>query len=228
MQITEYSSRQEAAHAAGRRLANGLYQQLQSAPSASLIVSGGSTPAPVLSYLSHKDLDWHRVQVVLSDERWVAKDHPDSNAGMLDEYLFQSRAAFASYLPLYQEGENPESALASLDAQLKDLPQPYAGVLLGMGADGHFASLFPDAPNLAAGLALNEPQSCIAVDTLASEHRRISLTLSALTCANEILLLISGEEKKAVLNAAMKPGSELPVASLLRQDISPVRVIWSP
>jgi 6-phosphogluconolactonase len=100
--------------------------------------------------------------------------------------------------------------------------------LLGMGEDGHFASLFPDADNLQEGLDVDSPQLCIPVHTAASPHPRASLTLSALSRADEIILLIFGDAKRDVYEAASKSTNGSPVSHLLRQKRAPVHVYWAP
>lgn len=228
MNFHEYDSRSEAAIAAGKRIINALHRRLETDDNAALVVSGGTTPAPVFSYMAHKELDWHRVDVLLSDERWVPADHPDSNEKMLRNALDRSRASFARIAPIYDSQKSPEERCSELDDEFGNLPLPFTSVLLGMGDDGHFASLFPNASNSESGLDLQSSISFLPVDTASSPHRRISMTLSALLHSDEILLLISGVEKREVLEQAADPGSELPIAHLLRQMRVPVDVFWAP
>jgi 6-phosphogluconolactonase len=110
---------------------------------------------------------------------------------------------------------------------LPALPMPFACALLGMGADGHFASLFPDATNLAAGLDVDGAAWCIPVVTAASEYARISLTLAAILRSKLIVLLFFGDEKREVYARARAKSPGFPVTSLLAQDRTPVRVFWA-
>lgn len=228
MNIYEYDTSADAAIAVGKRVINALHRRLETHDSAALVVSGGTTPAPVFSYMAHKELDWHRVHVLLSDERWVPADHPDSNEKMLRNALDRSRASFANIVSYYDSEISPEDRCGELEDEFGNLPLPFTSALLGMGNDGHFASLFPDADLLKAGLDLQTPHSFVPVDTVNSPHRRVSMTLSALLHSDEILLLISGAEKRAVLENAADPRSELPIAHLLRQLRVPVDVFWAP
>lgn len=228
MNFHEFDSRSEAAIAAGKRIVNALHRRLATHDSAAIVVSGGTTPAPVYGYMAHKDLDWHRVHVLLSDERWVPADHADSNEKMLRDALERSRASYSKIVSFFDASSSIAERCAALDEEIKDLPMPFTNALLGMGADGHFASLFPDASNLQAAVDLDSTSSFVPVDTANSPYRRVSMTLPALLRSDEILLLISGEEKRAVLEQASEPGSELPIAYLLRQKRTPVDVFWAP
>jgi 6-phosphogluconolactonase len=224
----EYESRSDAAIAAGKRIINALHRRLETDDAAAVVLTGGTTPAAVYGYMAHKDLDWHRVHVLLSDERWVPADHADSNEGMLRTALERSRASYARIQAFADLTKSPDERCKELDDVIQDLPLPFTSVLLGMGSDGHFASLFPDADNLQQGLDLQSSGSFVAVETASSPYPRISMTLAALLRCEEILLLISGDEKRAILERAAEPGSELPIANLLRQTRVPVDVFWSP
>lgn len=228
MKLFEFESRSDAALAAGKRLVNALHRRLNSHDSAALVVSGGSTPAPVYSYMAHKELPWQRVHVLLSDERWVPPDHSDSNERMLRDSLATSRASYAQISSYFDTTMSVEDRCAYLDQEISKLPTPFCCALLGMGDDGHFASLFPDADSLQDGLDLRSPRTFIPVHTPSSPHPRLSMTLAALLRSDEILLLVSGAEKRAQLEQAANPKSELPIAHLLRQQRVPVDVFWAP
>jgi 6-phosphogluconolactonase len=228
LNFQEFNTRAEAAIAAGKRIINALHRRLDTDELAAIVVSGGTTPAPVFSYMAHKELDWHRVHVLLSDERWVSADHPDSNEKMLRTALERSRASYAQILAYADLSKTPDERCTELDAEIRALPSPFTSVLLGMGVDGHFASLFPDADNLQSELDLQSSRAFVPVKTAGSPHPRISMTLAALLRCDEILLLISGNEKRAVLERAAEPESNLPIAHLLRQSRVPVDVFWAP
>jgi 6-phosphogluconolactonase len=228
LNIHEFESRSDAAIAAGKRIINALHRRLETHDSAAVVVSGGTTPAPVYDYMAHKELDWHRVHVLLSDERWVPADHADSNEKMLRDALEKSRASYAQITSYFDPENSLEDRCSQLDKELAGLPLPFTSVLLGMGSDGHFASLFPDHEGLKAALDLQSPRGFVPVDTASSPHRRISMTLSALLRCDEVLLLISGAEKRSVLEQAADPGNDLPIAHLLRQLRTPVDVFWAP
>ena len=223
-----FDSRDDASVAAAERLGAALARRLALRPAASLVVPGGTSPSRCFESLAGSELDWTRVHVILSDERWVPADDEDSNERLVRATLLTGHAAEALLLPAYRPGMDAAAGAAALDASLRLAPFPFAATLLGMGTDGHFASLFPDAANLDLGLDAESDRLAIAVDTAASPHPRISLTLAALSRSDEIVLLVFGEDKRAVLEQAQQKSSTLPVSRLLFQKRAPVRVYWAP
>ena len=149
---------------------------------------------------------------------------------MLRETLLDGNARAATVLSLFLENESPESACLVLEDEVEELPLPFCVSLLGMGDDGHFASLFPDGKgkDYKAALDPDGERSFIAVKTAASPHARITLTLSMLAHSEQIILLIFGDTKKRTYTKAKAANSRLPVARLLHQKRAPVRVIWAP
>jgi 6-phosphogluconolactonase len=223
-----FDNRADASRAAAEHIAEALGRRLESQGKASLVVSGGSTPAECFATLGGMPLDWANVHVIPSDERWVAPDHGDSNERMVRETLLSGAASDAKLLSLYRPGVDPVRRCESLNDELRRAPFPFAVSLLGMGEDGHFASLFPDAGNLEEGLQTDSRTLCLPVHTAASEHVRISLTLAALSRSDEILLLMFGDSKRAVYETAKQARNGLPVSWLLRQKRAPVIVYWAP
>lgn len=222
-----FDTRAAASVAAAACITAALRAQLAVQQSTSLIVTGGSSPAACYRELAASALDWSRVKILLSDERWVPPTDADSNEKLVRDTLLQEHAASARLLQLYTANSSPAERSRVLNEQLPAILQPCACTLLGMGDDGHFASLFPDAVNLAAGLDLETSASCIAVRTAASEHLRISMTLAALLRGSCVVLLFFGAGKRAVYEQAKAEASALPVAKLLSQDRTPVRVFWA-
>lgn len=202
-----------AADAIARRLRDGLAERGH----ASLVATGGRSPGPVYDRLAAADLDWAHVAVTLSDERQVDAGSPISNARLLRERLFRGEAAAARFLPLT---DYAEPALRRL--------MPFDAVMLGMGEDGHVASLIPGSPVLAVAM---DPDGA----TLTAESPqgfgsppvpRITLTLAALLQSRAIFLLVAGELKRQVI-ARAQGGEDLPVRALLDQDRAPVRILWA-
>lgn len=221
------NSRLDASQLAAERIATRLQLDLESQSEASIVVSGGSTPVDCFGALASTDLPWDRVHVVPSDERWVPVDDSASNEKMIREKLLVNRASNATFHPLYASDSSAREHCATLANGLDALPLLFSSVLLGMGEDGHFASLFPDIAQLDDGLDLDSNNRCMAVTTAGSPHERISLTLSTLARSKEIILLIFGDAKHRVLIKAKGLDSTLPVSHLLRQQRTPVHVIWA-
>ncbi len=207
-----------------------LRQGLDSRGSASLAVPGGRTPIGLFELLSNATLEWSRVRVTLTDERWVDPASADSNEGLVRAHLLKGAAAAAGLTGLKNSARDPEAGASTSWSGLAALPRPFDFVLLGMGDDGHFASLFPHTPQLPAALDPNGSPGCVGTRAPVVPHERLSLNLSALLDARWIGLLIVGDAKRLVLERALQdgPAADLPVRALLRQERVPVTVYWSP
>jgi 6-phosphogluconolactonase len=228
VRFTAFADRPSASRAAAERLAAGLRDDLDRRGAASLVLSGGTTPGPCFDLLSHVDLDWRHVHVMPSDERWVPPGDPNSNERLIRERLLRNAAAGAGFIPLYRDGLEPDAAPAAVEHDLATLGARFSGVLLGMGADGHFASLFPDFAGLPDALDPASTARCVVVRTAGSPFLRISLTLAALLHAREITLLFFGADKRAVFEVAEAGDSGLPVSALLAQTAVPLTALWAP
>lgn len=222
-----FNDRHAASRAAANLLAERLSADLEHRGSGSFVVSGGTTPETCFGMLSEAELDWARVTVVPSDERWVPADDPNSNEALIRQHLLRNSAAAARLLPLYRPGLDPAAAPAAIEQDLQGLGGPFCAVLLGMGADGHFASLFPDYAGLSRALDPLAAERCTLVRTAGSPFLRISLTLSALLQTGLAALLFFGEEKRLVFEEALAGGSDYPVQSLLAQNAVPVAAYWA-
>jgi 6-phosphogluconolactonase len=196
----------------------------------SLVVSGGRTPALMLQRLRDEKIDWTRLWVTLADERWVETNSADSNERFVRENLLTGPGAAAHFVGLKNPAPTPEAGADWATRALTRVPHPFDVVVLGMGGDGHTASLFPGSMALARGLDPAATPACIAVNALVAPHARVSLNLPALLDARRIVLHIEGDAKWAVYQRARTPGAaaELPVRAVLQQKEVPVDVYWSP
>lgn len=216
MNFIEYPDREMMMINLANKLAGELNSYLMRHDTASFAVPGGSTPAPMFDVLAEADLDWDRVRVMLTDERWVPEDHKRSNTGLLRRHLLQGRAAAAMYVPLRADTETPEEAIDDLAGAVRG-EMPISVMLLGMGTDMHTASLFPGADNLAEALAADAPP-LLAMRGGGAPEPRITLTAPVLKGALSVHVLIAGAEKRVALEKAqaMKP-EEAPIALVLDQ-----------
>ena len=197
---------------------------------ASLVVSGGSTPRPFFAALADKDLPWDKIWVTLADERWVPADHGSSNEALVREHLLVGPAARARFVGLWNDTPTPEDGQALCEQALTTVPRPFDVLVLGMGGDGHTASLFPDAAELAAGLDLSNATLCLPVRPPEAPHPRMSLTLAALVASRQVILHITGADKRQVLDRALGDGpeDELPIRGVLRHFARGVDLYWAP
>lgn len=222
-----YENRNEASKAAAERIARALAQDLNDRSEASMVVSGGSTPKNCFALLSDTEIAWDKVRILMSDERCVAPDHAASNEGMIRRLLRINCAAQAELVPIYKKGLSPDEQCTVLSEVIDASYLPFSITLLGMGEDGHFASLFPDFDGLAEGLDVESEHRCLSVGTVASSYARVTLTMSTLLQSREILLLFFGQAKLDVYEKAKCAGSDYPIARLLQQDRTPVHTIWA-
>lgn len=230
MSLTEefFDSQSLASAAAAERVADALKKRLVDQPQASLVVTGGSTPENCYQLLAKTALPWDRVHIVLSDERCVPVDHEASNEGMIRRLLMTERAASANLVSIYAKELAPDDQCDAITEKLNSMPTPFSMSLLGMGEDGHFASLFADFDRLNEGLDPDSDQRCMLLRTAASPHPRITLTMSTLSRSNEILLLFFGATKRKIYERAKLPDCDYPVSRLLQQQQTPVHTIWAP
>ena len=207
-----------------------LQRSLEARGSARLLLSGGTTPAPVHRALAQTMLPWSRIRVGLVDERWLPGDDAASNARLVRETLLDAGAGQALFEPMLLP---PEHSLEQsvLDANRNDLDGAIA--LLGMGEDGHTASLFPHTPGLPAALAAADDY--VAVDASAAPvaqpwPTRISITPTGLARCAARLLLLRGERKRGVLLRALDGDDALalPVRAAFALPGAPLRIHWCP
>jgi 6-phosphogluconolactonase len=213
MTLHAYPDRELMFLALADRIAGELADFLRRTGRAALAVPGGTTPGPVFDLLAGVDLDWPRVTVMLTDERWVPEGDPRSNTALVRRRLLRGRAGVAAFIPFWRPGETPEEAAPALAAAV--VPQlPLSVALVGMGEDGHVASLFP-GDGVEAALAAGAP-AVMAMPAPDTGEPRVTLTAPVLAGAMHIHILITGAAKRAALEAARaRPPAEAPVRALL-------------
>lgn len=204
-----------------------LRRDLARRPRVRLLLSGGTTPAPVYRALARAPLDWARVDVALVDERWLQPGDPDSNAWLVRTNLLRDNAAMARFESLTRPGHGMEEAVSFANAHARP---PVSAVALGMGEDGHTASLFPGMAAL--DRVLNSRQPYVAIDAGGSAgakqwSKRISLTPAGLALAQSRFLLIQGKAKREVFRQALADGDvkRYPVLLAMQGEV-PLDVHW--
>ncbi len=202
---------------------------------ASLLVSGGQSPLPFYQMLSMEDLPWQKITIALVDERWVTTDHKGSNESLIRRHLLINNAQDATFTPMKNPSSTAQQGLAECENQYKKIPQPFDFAILGMGSDGHTASLFPQALGLVQAIDPKGQASCAAITAMPSDItsglcERMTLTVAALLNCRSLNLLITGTHKQTTLCQA-KEGTDvmqMPIRSLLHQQKSPLHIYWAP
>jgi 6-phosphogluconolactonase len=217
--------------ALGQKLAHDILPILQEAIKVRdkmvLIVSGGSTPMPFFQALAASDIDHSKLMLLMADERWVDPSHSDSNEALLREAFAEKDIQLFSLAPLGEE--TVEAGAQRLDAALRHQEFRADIAILGMGEDGHTASLFPDHAGLKEGLNPDSTHYCIAVNNSPKPPtERVTLTYAALMRSGQIIIHCTGEAKKEILAQAdmVTDVRELPIAAFLQQRSVPCSVYW--
>lgn len=219
-----FDTDQSYVEALSSRVVSLLQNAMTSNGRACLAVSGGHSPIALFHALSSRaDLDWARVRIRLVDERFVSPDNEDSNEHLVRTHLLRDKARDAQFTGLVGDPASLDRSLEQANRQT----DPLDLVILGMGDDGHTASLFPHAAQLSQGLDPRQTHRYLHVTPPAAPHERISMTLAALLGAGQLILAISGAHKREIYaQAARKSNPEHPVSYVLNQSAAPIDVYW--
>jgi 6-phosphogluconolactonase len=230
--IQRFDNREAMLDALLQAIIGDIETALQRNSSATLLLSGGSTPAPLYRQLSQARLDWEKVHIALVDERWVTTDNPASNERLLYETLLVNHAASARFTGMKNAATSVFDGVQACNLEYAKLPLPHTVCLLGMGPDGHTASLFPQAQGLAE--ALEAHQHCAAIRAQPSEVtgeliERMTMTPWSILQSERLILLISGADKWEVLQQARACGDAtlMPISHFIDSEI-PLEVYWAP
>lgn len=219
-------------HAVAALMAQDIALAVAARGHAVLALAGGRTPFPAYRYLATQALPWDKVTLLATDERWVDEDDPARNERELKDAF--APALGVRWLTLVPPNPGAEPSAAHALAQLGPLNAPLDLVILGMGLDGHFASLFPGAAELGRGLDRENADAALVVHPLElpkeAPYPRVSLTLQRLLNSRRRLLLISGVNKLNVLSRGKGPVSPqlLPIRACLTDALNPIEIHWSP
>ena len=192
------------AQALAQAVANNLRDTLTQQERATLAVSGGKSPISFFQALNQMDLDWSRVNITLVDERVVPTQHADSNTSLVRQYLIKNQLSQAKWLPLISDDADEDelkNISQSVEFALQNYTQPDV-LVLGMGGDGHTASIFPKAPQFADAICVNYPQPLLHTTPVTAPYERISMTLTAIAHTPHVYLAIAGADKFAIYQQA--------------------------
>lgn len=193
---------------------------------ASIAVSGGNTPIPMFKALNKKPLPWEKLIISLVDDRWVPPSHPDSNEALVRQYLLGEHCAETKFAGFWRSDGNITATESECNSHLTSLlPEFIDAVVLGMGNDGHTASLFPQAPQLEYALHTRSP--CCALTPVTAPHERMSLSAQRLLASKKRFLHIKGQDKIETLKRAASDDdvTSMPIRLFLKH---PLTIFWSP
>jgi 6-phosphogluconolactonase len=196
---------------------------------ASLALAGGTTPGPLYEALSNVPLNWEKVSLTITDERWVSPEDPASNEFLIRDLLMKRRASTATFVPFKTNHAKASGGAATAEKRLTPM-MPFDICLLGMGPDGHIASLIPGAEGYAAAIdpAGTKKVAGIHAPGAAGSPERMTLTIPGILTSRRIVLLFMGNDKLAVYNEAKAGEGSSPIRELLLQRKVPVHAFWAP
>lgn len=228
--VRDFATRHACEDELANRISVLLRDRLRHIPSVSLALSGGRTPRQVLPILAGMDVDWSAVNVTLTDDRCVSRSDPNSNARLIEKYFLAEGASAANFVPLWGETDQSEKmprAIAAAKARLADFTWPLDVTYLGMGEDGHFASLFPAADVSQFG---DENAVCVSGTAPQPPHQRISLSLPVILSSRHIFLHVTGTAKFEALKSAldMPPTPEFPISLLVHSGHPNFEILYAP
>jgi 6-phosphogluconolactonase len=196
---------------------------------ASILFSGGSTPKGFMNKLAKTNLDWEKVAVGLVDDRMVNASSEFSNLKLIEtEFLNHIEGASKPMVyPLVEKAEKPDQNMSEILPHVKALGAIDVA-LLGMGTDGHFASLFPD--DAASSDALAEKVTAPLLYTTAPTHptHRVSFSWHYLKAAKNLVLHITGDDKKKLLEVNRSADDALPIDTFLQNTSASSSIFWAP
>ncbi|RHW77047.1 6-phosphogluconolactonase [Colwellia sp. RSH04] len=229
-QFLEHSTRDELDNTLAEQIAVLLNQAIKDKGKASIAVSGGSTPKGLFKQLAAMDLEWSKVTITLADERWVNIDSDDSNTRLVHENLLQGYAAAAKFFYLKQGDVLTNETLADLNLAAEKTILPLDVLILGMGEDGHTASLFPCSEQIKQGLNPENDNALMSVQPKTAPHQRITFTFSSLSMSKVVILHLCGKAKKDVVNKAIEGSDlfEMPIRAFLHHPTLNTQIFWAP
>lgn len=212
----DFSNREALASSLADRIARALSRSISRKGSATLAVSGGTTPALFFEHLSREPITWEKVTVTLVDERQVDENSPRSNARLVKQGLLQNNAKAAKFIGMFGN----EMMASSLELDV---------VVLGMGEDGHTASFFPGGDKLAEALDVKTSANILTMKAPGAGEPRLTFSLPAVLNAKVICLHIEGQKKQIVLENAVAGTDKMsmPIRAVLQAG-NPLEIFWCP
>ena len=194
---------------------------------ASMAVSGGSTPIRLFKEFSLLSIDWTKIDLTLADDRWVDAKNADSNELLVRTHLIKNKAAQVNFISLKNDAKTAKEGQIYSEKMLRKITLPFDVVVLGMGSDGHTASLFPCADELPEAMNLNNSNYLISTSPKTAPYERLSFTAKVIFDSKNVFLHLNGSSKLHTLESAMeyKDPNKMPIYTFLKNGLS---IYWSP
>ncbi len=214
MKIHEYNSADEQASALSQAIANTIEQVLHHKPQVTLAVSGGKSPIKLFEKLSRFDLAWDKVTLALVDERFLATDHADSNENLVRKHLLINKAEQAYFIGLVTT-RNILTSVSNANLHIKDIDI----AILGMGEDGHTASIFPCCDELKSAVDTQlTSEKYIITNPKTANYQRIGLSLAGILEIPNLFISINGANKLEIITKASQEKSlQYPISYVLAE-----------
>jgi len=183
-----------------------------------LLVSGGRSPIALFEQLSQANVQWDKVIISLVDDRWVGPTHESSNENLVNQYLLVNKAAAARFIGLVADGESAFDNIEQSIAKISDIKEIDV-MILGMGEDGHTASIFPCCEQLTDAMSKDNQQRLIATQPTTAPFERVSFTLNEILAAKQVYLPLNGENKVRVFEQAqqLEDLAKMPISAVIKQ-----------
>lgn len=218
MNILNFDSAQQTTEFLAQDIVKKLNAAIEFKNSAVLLVSGGRSPIALFEQLSQVDLEWDKVTVSLVDDRWVESTHPDSNEKLVKQHLLVNKAANANFIGLVTSADNAFDGVSQSIAAI-DKICTIDVMILGMGEDGHTASIFPCCEQVAQAMSADNNERLIATKPTTAPFERISFTLNEILAAKQVYLPLTGDKKLAVFEQAqqIEDLAKMPIGAVIKQ-----------
>ena len=212
-----------------KEISHKLEQEIKNKGQATLLVSGGNTPKKLYEILSSKDIDWNNVIIGLIDERFVGTDTDESNELFIKNTLLKNKAAYAKFIGLVFNINNYQENLNIAISKNKPFFKSITCSILGMGLDGHTASLFPNSEEVYTDDSIYGEKMIINTRATSEPSSRISYTKAKILSSKHLFLYFNGKEKLDVFNSAKenKNASIKPISAFIHRNIKTLNVFCS-
>ena len=212
-----------------KEISKKLELEIKNKGQATLLVSGGSTPKKLYEILSNKEIDWNNVNIGLIDERFVSPDTNESNELLIKNTLLQNKANDAKFIGLVFNLNDYEENLNIAISKNKALYKSITCSILGMGLDGHTASLFPNSKEVYTNDSIYQDKMIINTKATSEPSKRISYTKAKILSSNHLFLYFNGKEKLDVFNSAKETNnsSVKPISAFIHQNKKTLNVFCS-